>query len=245
MHWSWLRLATAVVGLSGVVAGYIVNVDRATRQGQDLGLVLANYFSLFTIITTILTATALTVAAVWSLQHRDSTREPFGIALGIAVVTGPMMLLGVVFNVLLRGAPSGAALTRFAGDRVPGLLRHRDAACGAAAVPPRRPALRDTTSRPAVVDACGAGRLPAGLDRLHDAAGELTPDPSGAPTYWYPYPFLDPHGASGWTGAFTYIGVLLARAARDRSGRHRHRSLPRAARPARETETAEVPALQA
>ena len=64
MHWSWLRLAAAVAGLTGVVAGFIVNVDRATRQGQDLGLVLANYFSLFTIVSTILTATALTAAAV-------------------------------------------------------------------------------------------------------------------------------------------------------------------------------------
>jgi hypothetical protein len=39
--------------------------------------------------------------------------------------------------------------------------------------------------------------------------GELTPDPSGATAWWYPYPFLDPHGDAGWAGAFTYIGVLL------------------------------------
>src|SRR6478609_7676732 len=111
MHWSWFRLAAAAVGISGVVAGFIVNVDRATRQGQDLGLVLANYFSMFTIVSTILSVIALTAAATWSLRHPGSFREPLAIALGIAIVTGPIMLLGVVFNVLLRGAPAGAALT--------------------------------------------------------------------------------------------------------------------------------------
>ena len=58
--------------------------------------------------------------------------------------------------------------------------------------------------------------------------GELTPDPSGVTAYWYPYPFLDPHGAGGWTGAFTYIGVLLGALVAVGCGDHRHRSLPRA-----------------
>ena len=74
-------------------------------------MVLANYFSMFTIVSTILSVIALTAAATWSLRHPGSFREPLAIALGIAIVTGPIMLLGVVFNVLLRGAPSGAALT--------------------------------------------------------------------------------------------------------------------------------------
>jgi len=208
MLWSWLRLAAAIVGVSGVVAGFIVNVDRATRQGQDLGLVLANYFSLFTIITTILTATALTVAAVWSMRHPGSTREPFGIALGIAVVTGPMMLLGVVFNVLLRGAPSEVALA----DSPPIAFLDSWATETLHVVLPLY----------LLIDLVFATRR-RGLPWWSLAVlvgyplvwivytmlrGELTPDPSGATTYWYPYPFLDPH-TGGWASAFTYIGVLL------------------------------------
>ena len=209
MHWAWLRLAAAVAGLSGVVAGFIVNVDRATRQGQDLGLVLANYFSLFTIITTILTATALTVAATWSMRHPGSSREPFGIALGIAVVTGPMMLLGVVFNVLLRGAPSEVALA--------------DSPTIAMLDSYATEMLHVVLPLYLLVDLLFATRR-RGLPWWSLAVlvgyplvwivytmlrGELTPDPSGVAAYWYPYPFLDPH-TGGWASAFTYIGVLLA-----------------------------------
>jgi hypothetical protein len=245
MHWSWLRLTAAVVGVTGVVAGFIVNVDRATRQGQDLGLVLANYFSLFTIITTILTATALTVAAVWTFQHRDSAREPFGIALGIAVVTGPMILLGVVFNVLLRGPASGAALTDPSG------IAFLDSYA--------TETLHVVLPLYLLVDLLFATRR-RGLPWWTLAVlvgyplvwivytmlrGGLTADPSGAPAYWYPYPFLDPNGDAGWTGAFTYIGVLLFALLAIGTiiiaiGRFRERRAL-----ARETETAEVPALQA
>ena len=31
MHWSWFRIAAAVTALSGIVAGFIVNIDRASR----------------------------------------------------------------------------------------------------------------------------------------------------------------------------------------------------------------------
>ena len=110
MHWSWMRLGAAAVGLSGIAAGYIVNVDRASRQGHDLAVVLANYFSLFTIVSTMLSVVALTAAATWSRLHPERTREPLGIALGLAVVTGPILLLGIVYNVLLRGVPSAIAL---------------------------------------------------------------------------------------------------------------------------------------
>jgi hypothetical protein len=209
MLWSWSRLAAAAVGLTGVIAGFVVNVDRATRQSQDLWAVLANYFSLFTIITTILTAAALTVAAAWSMKNPGTSPEPFGIALWIALVTGPMLLLGVVYNVLLRGLPSEVALT----DPPPIAFLDSWATETLHVVLPLY----------LLVDLLFATRR-RGLPWWTVAAlvgyplvwivytmvrGELTPDPSGATTWWFPYPFLDPHGEAGWAGAFTYIGVLL------------------------------------
>jgi len=208
MHWSWLRLAAAAVGLSGVVAGFIVNVDRATRQNQDLGLVLANYFSLFTILSTILTVVALTTAAIWRMRNPGSSPEPFGIALGIAIITGPLLLLGVVFNVLLRGDPSEVALADPAG------IHFLDSWA--------TETLHVWLPLYLLVDLLFATRR-RGLPWWSLAVlvayplvwilytmvrGELTPDPSGVTTWWYPYPFLDPHGPAGWAGAFTYIGVL-------------------------------------
>ena len=69
MQWTWFRIGAAVTALSGVVAGFVVNVDRAAREGQTLGVVMANYFSLFTIISTLLSVAALIAAAAWAIRH--------------------------------------------------------------------------------------------------------------------------------------------------------------------------------
>ncbi len=65
MRWVWFRVAAAMVAGSGVLAGLLVNIDRAVRDGQDLGLVLANYFSMFTIVSSILSVVVLSIAAHW------------------------------------------------------------------------------------------------------------------------------------------------------------------------------------
>ena len=66
MRWSWFRIAAAVIALSGIVAGFIVNIDRASREAQDLELVLVNYFSMFTIVSALLSVIALVAAASWA-----------------------------------------------------------------------------------------------------------------------------------------------------------------------------------
>ncbi|MDY0908089.1 Pr6Pr family membrane protein [Microbacterium sp. CFBP9034] len=210
MYWSWLRLGAAAIGLSGIAAGYIVNVDRATRQGQDLAIVLANYFSLFTIVSTTLSIGALTAAAAWSRLHPGTTREPLGIALPMALVTGPVLLLGLVYNALLRDVPSEVALGDSAGI----------ATLDAYAIE----VLHVVLPLYFLADLFFATRrrglpwwtLPvlAGYPLLWlvytMVRGELVADPSGATVWWYPYPFLDPHGAGGWTSAGMYIGAIFA-----------------------------------
>ena len=51
------------------------------------------------------------IAARWMLRHPGTSPEPVGIAMAIAAVTGPVILLGIVFNVLLRGDPAPIAAT--------------------------------------------------------------------------------------------------------------------------------------
>jgi hypothetical protein len=244
MRWSWFRLAAAAVGVSGVVAGYVVNVDRATRQGQDLGLVLANYFSLFTIVSSTLTAVALTAAAIWTMRHPAATREPFAVALGLAIVTGPMILLGVVFNLLLRGAPSAEALAdsstihfldQWATETLHVVLPLYLLIDLLFAV--KRRGL--PWSSLVILAAYPIVWIIYTMIR-----GELVPNPDGSAQYWYPYFFLNPHGDAGWSGAFTYIAVLTAAviaigAGVIAIGRFRER---RAAR--REPAAAEVSVLQ-
>ena len=210
MKWTVVRAATVIVALSGVVAGFIVNVDRATRQGQDVGLVLANYFSLFTVVSAILTIGVLSAAVVWTLRHREARVEAFGVALGLALVTGPVLLLGIVFNVLLRGAPTAEALADSAGIHfldmwateilhvVLPLLLLLDLFFA-----PRRRALPWST-----LGAIAA--YPIVWLGYTMVRGGVTPTPDGSAPTWYPYPFLDPNRPAGWPGVLTYVVVMLA-----------------------------------
>lgn len=242
MHWSWMRLGAAAVGLSGIAAGYIVNVDRSARQGHDLAVVLANYFSLFTIVSTMLSVGALTAAATWSRMHPERTREPLGIALALAVVTGPILLLGVVYNLLLRGAPSTLALADS-----PGIAMLDTYAVEVLHVVLPLYFLADllfATRRRglpwwglAVIAAYPLVWLGHTMVR-----GEFVADPFGTTAWWYPYPFLDPHGPGGWGSVLLYIaaifvGLLGIGAGTIAIGRHRER---RAARRARSTPLAGV-----
>ena len=210
MHWAWFRIIAAITGISGVVAGFIVNVDRATRQGQGLGDVLANYFSLFTIVSTLLSIVTLLVAASWTMRHPGSSREPLGIALALAAVTGPVLLLGLVYNALLRGLPSAIALGDTAGiamlDKYAAEVLH-------VVLPiyfvldlllaPRRRGL-PWWSLAVLVG------YPLGWTTYTMVRGERVASPDGTTPWWYPYPFLDPHGAGGYASAFIYIGAILA-----------------------------------
>jgi hypothetical protein len=208
MHWSWMRLAVAGMGVSAVAAGYIVNVDRAMRQGQSLTLVLANYFSMFTIVSTLLCAGALAAASTWARMHPERTREPMGIALALAVTSGPVILLGIVYNALLRGVPSEVA----AADS-PGIAMLDTYAVEI---------LHVVVPLYLVVDLLFATRrrglpwwslpvltvYPLTWLLYTMVRGELVVDPSGAAAWWYPYPFLDPH-AGGWGSVLLYIGGIF------------------------------------
>ena len=208
MRWSWFRIAAAVIALSGIVAGFIVNIDRASRESQDLELVLVNYFSMFTIVSALLSVIALVAAATWAQRHPGTTREPLGIALGLAAVAGPLLLLGIVYNVLLRDAPSGIALGDTAGIR---LLDSYAVEVLHVALPiyfvldlllaPRRRGL-PWWSLAVIVS------YPLGWTAYTMVRGLRVSNPDGSTSWWYPYPFLDPHNA-GYGSAFTYIGVML------------------------------------
>ena len=209
MYWVWIRIAAAVTALSGVVAGFIVNVDRAARQGQDLGAVLANYFSLFTIISSLLSVVMLVAAATWWQRHPGTSPEPLRIALGMAAVAGPVILLGLVFNALLRGLPSEVALGDSAGIA---LLDSYATDVLHVVMPlyfvldlllaPRKRGL-PWWSLGVIVG------YPLAWTAYTMIRGELVANPDGSTAWWYPYPFLDPHGAGGYGSALTYIGAIL------------------------------------
>jgi hypothetical protein len=238
MRWIWFRASAAIVASSGVVAGLLVNIDRATREGQVRGDVLANYFSLFTIVSSILSVVVLTIAARWMLRHPGPSPEPVGIAMAIAAVTAPVILLGIVFNVLLRGNPAPIAATD------PGWVSFMDSWA--------TETLHVILPIYFVIDLLFASRrralpwsslaiivsYPLAWTVYTMVRGERVVNPDGSTSWWYPYGFLDPH-AAGYVSAFTYIGgilfafLLLGAAiigigrARERHAAHQEASRPR------------------
>lgn len=210
MYWAWFRIGAAATALSGVVAGFVVNVDRASRQEHLLGDVMANYFSLFTIVSTLLSVAALAAAANWAERRPGTTREPLGVALGLAIVSGPIFLLGIVYNVLLRGLPSATALGDSAGIA---LLDKYAAEVLHVVMPiyflldlllaPRRRGLPWWALGVLV-------GYPVVWITYTMVRGERVANPDGTTPWWYPYPFLDPHIAGGYGSPLTYIGVMTA-----------------------------------
>jgi hypothetical protein len=210
MYWTWFRIAAAATALSGVIAGLVVNIDRAAREGQVLADVLANYFSLFTIISTLLSVGALAAAANWAERHPGTSREPLGIALALAVVSGPIFLLGIVYNALLRGLPSAVALGDSAGIA---LLDQYAAEVLHVVMPiyflldlllaPRRRGL-PWWSLGVMVG------YPIAWVAYTMVRGELVANPDGTAPWWYPYPFLDPHIAGGYGSPLIYIAAMTA-----------------------------------
>jgi len=171
--------------------------------------VLANYFSLFTIVSSSLAAAVFVAAAVWDMRHRGDSREPLGIALAMAAVSGPILLLGAVYNLLLRGLPSQVALGDTAGiamlDEFAIEVLH-------VVLPlyvlfdllfaPRRRGL-SWKALPVLVG------YPLTWTAYTMIRGELVANPDGSAPWWYPYPFLDPHGAGGYATAVAYIGGIF------------------------------------
>jgi hypothetical protein len=208
MRWVWFRIAAVIVASSGVVAGLLVNINRATREGQDRGDVLANYFSMFTIVSAILSVIVLTIAARWMLRHPGTSPEPVGLAMAIAAVTGPVIMLGIVFNVLLRGDPPPAAATD------PGWVAFMDSWA--------TETLHVVLPVYFVLDLLFADRVrglpwssltvivsyPLVWTTYTMIRGDRVPNPDGSSPWWYPYGFLDPNVA-GYPSALAYIGGIL------------------------------------
>ncbi|GAA2043045.1 hypothetical protein GCM10009819_32010 [Agromyces tropicus] len=197
-----------MIAASGVVAGLLVNIDRAMREGQDRSDVLANYFSMFTIVSSILSVFVLVTAARWMRRHPGTSPEPVGIAMAIAAVTGPVILLGIVFNVLLRGDPPAIAATD------PGWVAFLDSWA--------TETLHVALPVYFVLDLLFADRrralpwssllviigYPLVWTTYTMIRGERVVAPDGSAPWWYPYGFLDPHTA-GYGSAFAYIGGIL------------------------------------
>ncbi|GAA4349741.1 Pr6Pr family membrane protein [Microbacterium rhizosphaerae] len=211
MNWSSWRIVAASIAVTGVAAGLVVNIARAIRLEQDLGLVIANYFSFFTIVSAISTIIVFFVAARRNgpLATTDGV-ESRSLAVAMATTSTAMIILSIVYNAMLRGLPTHfstpdpgwvAFLDRWATETLHVVVAIYIVIDVLFA--PRRRAL---TWR-ALVGIVGIPLLWAVYTMLR---GPFTPAPDGTAPYWYPYPFLDPNGPTGYQTPMLYIGVIAA-----------------------------------
>lgn len=207
--WPFARLAAAVLGLAAIVAQLARSIENAlaatTEWGQHLPTVAANFLSFFTILSNLLAAIVLIIAAVWALRHhRDTEAEPTWLAVLLACVSTYMIVTGIVYNTLLRGVelPQGVTVpwSNEVLHVVIPLFLLADLLFA-----PRRRALR--WSAVAIVTIFPIVWVVYTMIRANLIIAPATGDP-----WWYPYPFLNPHLVpGGYLGVAGYIiGIAIA-----------------------------------
>lgn len=98
-----VRLITAAAIAAAVVAQLVRTLERTAASGGDVGFVLQNFFSFFTIESNILAGAAMLIGIVLLLRTRDGSAEPRWFTVLRLVAVTYMTVTLIVYNLLLRG----------------------------------------------------------------------------------------------------------------------------------------------
>ena len=205
--WPFVRLAggaliivAAIAQLARTIQNALAAVPPATG---DVGTVIANFLSFFTIQSNLASAVVLIVAAIWALtKGKDAAEESPGIALALACVTTYMIVTGIVYNTLLRNVELPQGVTVWWSNEilhvVAPLLLLADLLFA-----PKRRALRWSTVWIIVI-------YPIAWVVYTLVRAPLITAPATGAASWYPYPFLDPVLQGGYLGVAVYVVAIAA-----------------------------------
>lgn len=199
--WALVRALMALMIGAAIVVQLTASITTANDLGRDVATTVVNFFSFFTVLSNATAAAVLMWAAVWSLTRRPGGREPAGLAVALAAATTFMIITGVVYNVLLRGVelPQGSAPVPWSNE-ILHLVGPVFMLVDLVLAPPRRQlrwkALWVVLAFPVTWAAYTLVR------------GPLVVNPATQQPYWYPYPFLDPHGLGGWPAVAGYVVAI-------------------------------------
>lgn len=199
--WPYFRIAAAILGVCALGRQFVQTVGNAltatTEWGSHVPTVVANFFSYFTILSNLSAVATLLLGAVWMFRtRRRDTPEPQWLAVLFVCASTYMIVTGVVYNVLLRNIVVVGLSEPWTNETlhvVIPLVMLVDVLFA-----PRRRALPWRTAFIAVIFPI----VWAGYTMLR--ANLITAPAAGNP-WWYPYPFLDPHGPGGWPSVIAYI----------------------------------------
>ncbi|WEK12970.1 MAG: Pr6Pr family membrane protein [Candidatus Microbacterium phytovorans] len=200
--WSIVRLSMALAITAAILTQLTASVTTTIELGRDMATVVANFFSFFTILSNVIAAVALGWAAAAQLRRPGPSESALGaMSLALACATTYMLITGIVYNVLLRGISLDQ---------------------GSRPVPWSNEVLHLIGPLFMLVD------LLLGISRRHLPRrsiwliiafpivwtiytlirGPLVTNPASGDTWWYPYPFLNPHAPGGWPSVMAYVAAI-------------------------------------
>ena len=204
--WPYARLVAAALGLAAIIRQFSLAVGNATAAdtawASHVPTVVTNFFSYFTILSNLIAAVVLIVAAIWMLRtRRSATPEPAWLATALVCASTYMIVTGIVYNLLLRNIAIAGISDVWTNETlhviVPLFL------LADVVFAPRRRALPWST----MLTAAAFPIVWAGYTLIR--ANFITGPAHGSP-WWYPYPFLDPHLQGGYAGVAGYIVGIAA-----------------------------------
>jgi len=199
LAWAVARLAIAALVVAAVVVQFVSTVSGAADGGRPVPTTVANFFSFFTTLSNTASAVVLAWAGMRRLRHGQGDEvDPPSLATALAWVSTYMVITGVVYNLLLRGLPLQPETVPWTNEIMhvwAPLFLLLDVVVG--------PGRRRLPWRAAL----GAAVFPIVWIVYTLLRAPLVTNPTTGAPYWYPYPFLDPHGA-GWGSVAGYIVVI-------------------------------------
>lgn len=205
LAWAIVRLATAAALFVAIIAQIGATVAYAESAGHHLPTAVANHLSYFTVLSTTMGAIVLAIGGVWLLvRGRGGASEPRWLSLLFLCIGSAVVITGLVYNLLLRndGVPDPDTLV-WASE-----IKHVVAPLVFAA-----DLILHVARRPLRwADAALALIFPVVWAVYTLARGEFITDPLTGTAWWYPYGFLNPHGAGYLSVALYIVGIaaLLA-----------------------------------
>jgi hypothetical protein len=179
----------------------LANYEHYWRQIglHDLGLRTGNFFSAFTFQVNLLGAVVLVAGA--ALLWREHGEEPLWFTRIRLCLLAALVVTGVVYNLLLRSAPTGPGEQVDWANNVVHVVAPLGVAVDWLIAPHAR---RMPLSSLDLVPVYPVAWLVYSLVR-----GPLVPDELLKTAYYYPYPFLNPHGTGGWPAVIAMVGILI------------------------------------
>ncbi|MGI8458656.1 MAG: Pr6Pr family membrane protein [Propionibacteriaceae bacterium] len=188
------------VGLAIAIGASVMAQAQATARSVGGTAALANYLSYFTVDSSVLAVVVLLIGAASAISGRGAESRRFTLARA-AVVTY-LVLIGVVYNLVLRGIPAQGETVGWSNE-----ILHVVVPVALLldwVLAPGRQRLEYHDVRVVLV-------VPIAWLVYTLIRGPLVLDPFVGTPYWYPYPFLDPVASTGGYGSVAaYVVALTA-----------------------------------